>query len=95
MKFAPAFTVVGPVFVTSTSACSATVVLTCAPTLLPSLLVASGSAVAAVACATLFSVPATGAVTVTVYTTVWPLVNVTIGHVTVPPDSFPPSVELT
>jgi hypothetical protein len=67
VKLAPAATVAGPDFATWTSACSVTVVTTCAAAAVPLLLAALGSTVVAVDRATLSNDPAaTGAVTVTV-----------------------------
>jgi hypothetical protein len=85
----PAPTVAGPVFVTATSARSFTVVVTRAPAFVPSLFVATGSAVVAAACATLVIGPVPGAVTVTVLCTLWPIGRLIAGQVTVPPDSVP------
>src|SRR5204862_510396 len=70
---------------------SRTVVLTRLAGAEPSLLAATGSAVADVAEATLSSVPVAGAVTVTVYEVFAPLARLAIaGHVTVPAANVPP-----
>ena len=84
-------TVAGPLFATSRSASSVTVVVTRLAAAEPLLFEASGSLVDDVADPALSSVPEAGAVTVTVRVTLAPLARfVTVGHVTTPPASEPP-----
>src|SRR5436309_773963 len=96
VRFCAASTVAGPVFVTVRSAISVTVVVTRRPAAEPLLLVESGSSVAASARATLSSVPVGGAVTVTVRDRLAPLARLgTVGQVTTPEETVPPSLAET
>src|SRR5438093_530394 len=91
VRFWAAVTLAGPLLLTERSASSPTVVVTRLAAAEPSLLVLSGSAVAASARATLRSVPVAGAVTVTVRVRLPPLASeATVGQVTTPPDTVPP-----
>lgn len=80
----PAKTLVGPVLVVCRFACGVTDVMTMALVEVPSLLVAVGSNVPAVAETRFVNPPSAGAVTVTVKFVAEPLVKLAIGQVTRP-----------
>ena len=94
--FDPATAFVGPVTVTTMSACGVTAVLTCAPPFVPTLFVGFGSLVGDEADALLNNEPLAGAFIVTVNAAVALESKVVAGHVTtLPPPKVPPPLALT